>query len=196
MSSGRDDFDALLWVAEGWSDEPLPELGVVTNPADDPEKAREEAEAAMAAMRASAHVNAAREDWDRCRARMLGVHGPNVIPYPAYWGAGGAHHPGLYGRYVVVDLDENNRHAIDFQRERFAEAHPDAELPPRPHLGWGVCRQGFGLQDFPTGLDQAEAERLAKMLNASTPVGVIEDPDHARKRFLEARKTLTRVGSF
>lgn len=49
--TSADDYQALLWVAEGWSDEPLPGLGVKANPADDPETARKEAEHEMARLR-------------------------------------------------------------------------------------------------------------------------------------------------
>lgn len=45
------DYTALLWMVEGWSDEPLRHLGVVADPADDPETARKEAEREMSRLR-------------------------------------------------------------------------------------------------------------------------------------------------
>ena len=57
MSAGnyrQDDYEALLWMAEAWSDEPLPHLGVLADPADDPEQARVEAEQQMSVIRQEA----------------------------------------------------------------------------------------------------------------------------------------------
>lgn len=48
------DYEALLWMAEAWSDEPLPDLGVAANPADEPERARSEAEDRMREIRKEA----------------------------------------------------------------------------------------------------------------------------------------------
>jgi hypothetical protein len=90
----------------------------------------------------------------------MGVHGPTVARYRPWGiadGGGWPHHPGLHGRYLVIDLDVNNR----YQREQFEKRTGQA---PRS-FGFGVCRQGFGLENFPT-LTQAEAERVAIELNA------------------------------
>lgn len=98
------------------------------------------------------------------------VQGPTAIPYvPWGWsertnGPAPAslhpNHPGLYGRYRPIDLDENNRATIEAWKAR----NPDR---PAPALGWGVCRHGFGLQDFGDGYMSREvAEARAIALNA------------------------------
>ncbi|MBS1861902.1 MAG: hypothetical protein JSS68_09335 [Actinobacteria bacterium] len=63
-------------------------------------------------------------------------------------------HPRLHGRYVTVDLGENNRHMNDGTTD----------------FGWGVCRQGLGLQDLPR-MDEAKTTAKAKEPNERTPVG-------------------------
>jgi hypothetical protein len=87
------------------------------------------------------------------------IHGPTAIPFRNMHGTedGCPNHPGLYGRYLVIDMDENNRHA----RNAWAERNPGRTLPS---FGFGVCRHGFGLQDFPP-LTRYEAERVARELN-------------------------------
>jgi hypothetical protein len=102
---------------------------------------------------------------DPDRAWML-RWGPSCIPVRSMFGRtshpGG--HPG-YGRYIPIDLDENNRHQID----AYAERHPDR---PRPVFGWGVCRRGFGLQDHcGVMMTEAEAEAWAIELNAAIEIG-------------------------
>jgi len=62
------------------------------------------------------------------------------------------------GEYFAIDLDENNRAALDARRDRF----PGREFPA---LGWGVCRHGHGLQDLPP-LSEVQARHLADKLNA------------------------------
>jgi hypothetical protein len=68
-----------------------------------------------------------------------------------------------HGTYIAVDLDENNRHT----REQWAERHG---REPRS-FGWGVCRQGYGLQDHGQDrgavLTEAQAVAWAAELNAS-----------------------------
>lgn len=91
--------------------------------------------------------------------------GPTVIPFRNMSGRfeGVPHNPALYGRYISVDLDENNRHSVDAYCARF----PDR---PRPDLGWGVCRHGFGLQSFGDGwMSREVAELRAKTMNAGHP---------------------------
>lgn len=61
------------------------------------------------------------------------------------------------GEFVAIDLDENNRHALQQRRER----HPGREFPA---LGWGVCRHGHGLQAYLPRLSEHEARYLAAML--------------------------------
>lgn len=61
------------------------------------------------------------------------------------------------GEYTPIDLDENNRHAIEQRRKRF----PGREFPA---LGWGVCRHGHGLQNLPP-LTEGQARDLAEKLN-------------------------------
>jgi hypothetical protein len=106
------------------------------------------------------------------RAWMLGVHGPVCIPcrqqvwepgtrtytYADIW----PHSPGLYGRYIVIDLDENNRHS----RAEWAKRNG---REPRS-FGWGVCRHGFGLENLPV-MTREEAERVAVELNAAIRIG-------------------------
>jgi len=88
-------------------------------------------------------------------------------------------HPGIYARYLPLDLDLNNRAAIEDARRRF----PDHEVR---HLGWGVCRQGFGLQSLPP-LSEEAARKFARLLNAATPIGVVE-PHGASADRLDAVK--------
>ena len=76
--------------------------------------------------------------------------GPTVIPY----GPGTPNRPADYGRYLPVDLDENNRYAI----EAWCEAHP---RQPRPTFGWSICRGGFGRQADCDGMTEAEANAEA-----------------------------------
>lgn len=116
------------------------------------------------------------------------MEGPTVTPFKSMSGKleGVPHHPALYGRYIVIDLDENNRIAV----EGFMERHPDAE---RPHLGFGVCRHGFGLQDFGPGvMEEAMANTLAKALNDSTPIGEIETYEQTDVRRQKALASLER----
>lgn len=74
------------------------------------------------------------------------------------------HRPADYGRYEVIDMDRNNAASID----AWCERNPDL---PRPVLGYGICRAGFGLQPAPLdkGLSREDAERWAHHLNAQTP---------------------------
>jgi hypothetical protein len=90
---------------------------------------------------------------------MPEVQGPTAIPWRNMSGTseGRPHDPGLYGRYLPIDLDENNR----YQRERWAKRHGRAPAS----FGWGVCRHGFGLQNLPR-MTRDEAERVARELNA------------------------------
>jgi hypothetical protein len=103
------------------------------------------------------------------------VQGPTVIPYHP-WGGGDPtgrfpNHPGLYGRYLVIDLTENNRASIDAFCERF----PDR---PRPDYGFGVCRHGFGLQSFGDGyMTEEVAEARAIALNAGRPATDVPNID-------------------
>lgn len=77
--------------------------------------------------------------------------------------------PALYGRYIVVDLDENNRYSRAAYHERF----PERELPS---FGFGVCRHGFGLQELGDGyMDEKTAEARAKALNAGQPATSIHN---------------------
>lgn len=80
--------------------------------------------------------------------------GPTAIPYEP-WGwsfdrqgepPASMHpqNPALYGRYIPIDLDANNRASI----EAWLERNPGKEHVP---FGWGVCRHGFGLQQFGDG---------------------------------------------
>jgi hypothetical protein len=89
--------------------------------------------------------------------------GPTVIPFRNLSGRyeGVPHRPADFGRYLPIDLDENNRAAIEAWRERNPGKTP-------PSLGWGVCRHGFGLQNLPR-MTEDEAERVAVELNAITP---------------------------
>ncbi len=104
-------------------------------------------------------------------------HGPWCIPFyePNCWPSPS------FGRYVAIDLDANNRHVIQHSRERFEQAHPGEPIPSRPPLGWGVCRQGFGLQNFPP-LNEPSAKSLAKALNDSIPIGRAESNRETEER--------------
>jgi hypothetical protein len=86
--------------------------------------------------------------------RLPQIHGPITIPFVNMHGKeeGTPHDPGIYGRYLAIDLDQNNR-------------------TPRGVLGWGVCRQGFGLQALPR-MNKAQAEAKAKELNERMPIGI------------------------
>jgi hypothetical protein len=101
------------------------------------------------------------------------VAGPTAIPYKP-WGGGDPltswpNHPGLYGRYAPIDLDENNAHQLRQARERF---------PDHPGFGWGVCRHGFGLQDFGDGYMSEEiATARAKALNEGRPATDVPNID-------------------
>ena len=65
------------------------------------------------------------------------------------------------GRYVVVNLTENNAHC-----------YPDRETPP--DFGYGVCRHGHGLQAFGDGyMTEAVATARAEALNAGLPATVV-----------------------
>lgn len=94
------------------------------------------------------------------------VHGPTVIPAIDPFDRTREmvpHQPGLYGRYLVIDLTANNRTSID----AWCDRNPDK---PRPDFGYGVCRQGFGLQRAPKPyLTKDEAEEWAKALNSEIP---------------------------
>lgn len=70
------------------------------------------------------------------------------------------------GQYIAIDLDENNRHALEARREQF----PGVSFPA---LGWGVCRHGHGLQDLPP-LSERQARELAAKLNAAPALLVNE----------------------
>jgi hypothetical protein len=106
------------------------------------------------------------------RAWMLGAHGPTCVPYvPWGWSierdgpppAGSSpHSPGTFARYLVIDLDENNRHS------RAEWAKRNGREPQS--FGWGICRAGFGLQNLPT-MTREEAERVAIELNAAIRIG-------------------------
>ena len=88
-------------------------------------------------------------------------HGPSCIPHPR---GGFPHLPASYGRYLPIDLDDNNRHQID----QWCERHPGQ---PRPQLGWGVCRHGFGLQHHQGALSREQAEEWARQLNQQIRIG-------------------------
>lgn len=90
---------------------------------------------------------------------FLGVHGPTVLAVDRP-----VHNPGLHGRFLAIDLDENNRVALEARRQ----AHPEAELPA---LGWGVCRHGFGLQRLPQGISKEHAEVIACLENRRVEIG-------------------------
>lgn len=96
-----------------------------------------------------------------------GVAGPCFLRFRPWGdpdGDGRPNHPGLYGRHQPIDLDENNRHIVD----QWCERHPDQ---PRPVLGWGVCRHGFGLQHHRDGMTEAEADAWAVELNRELVAG-------------------------
>lgn len=97
-----------------------------------------------------------------------GVEGPTVIPWRSMFGDDHGHpnHPGDYGRYLVIDLDENNRAT----RAEWAERNG---REPRS-FGYGVCRHGFGLQTIDgrsEGFTLAEADAHAIRLNAAQKIG-------------------------
>lgn len=100
------------------------------------------------------------------RYRMNAVHGPTCIPWRNMFGGseGHPHHPGDYGRYLPIDLDANNVHTVD----EWCARHPGE---PRPVLGWGVCRHGFGLQHHVGVLSEAQADEWAHELNAAIVIG-------------------------
>jgi hypothetical protein len=75
--------------------------------------------------------------------------------------AANPHPPIKSGTYIPIDLDENNRYALEERAKRC----PDQEFPP---LGWGVCRHGHGLQDLPP-LHERQARNLAERLNGNHP---------------------------
>lgn len=110
--------------------------------------------------------------------------GPVCIPFVNMAGEekGIPNDPVMHGRYLALDLDANNRHSIEQWEKRF---------PHRKHksFGWGVCRQGFGLQDF-DWMDESRAQEVAKALNASIPIGVVEDPRDAKARVDRVMSTL------
>jgi hypothetical protein len=114
--------------------------------------------------------------------RLPRIHGPIVRPFIDLDGreSGEPTHPGTYARYLPIDLDANNRHSIEEWEKRF----PDREHVP---FGWGVCRQGFGLQDLPP-LSEETAREFARRLNRATPIGAIE-PAGASTARLDAVKT-------
>lgn len=96
-----------------------------------------------------------REDWRRSK------QGPTVIPWRDMAGEdrGVPNNPALYGRWLVIDLDRNNQTARDQYHERF----PDR---PQPSFGFGVCRHGFGLENFGDGyMDERVATARALALN-------------------------------
>jgi len=92
--------------------------------------------------------------------------GPICIPVRGIGAATGLApgRPAAYGRYEPIDLDENNSYQLD----EWCRRHPHM---PRPHLGWGVCRSGFGLQSHQGVLSRAEAEEWAQQLNAGIVIG-------------------------
>jgi hypothetical protein len=101
------------------------------------------------------------------------VHGPTAIPWRNMFGdgAGQPHQPGLYGRYLAIDLTANNRASVD----AYCERYPDR---PRPDLGWGVCRHGFGLQSLGDGwMCQEVAEARAIALNHGHPATDVPNID-------------------
>ncbi len=88
------------------------------------------------------------------------VHGPTAIPWRNMFGEdeGQPHHPGLYGRYLALDLDENNRASREAWEKRTGLQAQS--------FGWGVCRHGFGLQAFGDGwMSREVAEARAVALN-------------------------------
>lgn len=111
-------------------------------------------------------AKAARQTWAvrtigatiRAEGEWVGTQeGPTCIPCK-----GTPQHPANYGRYLALDLDENNRHSRGAYRERTGR-EPES-------FGWGVCRHGFGLQSFGDGfMSQEIAEARAKVLNEGRP---------------------------
>jgi len=93
-------------------------------------------------------------------------HGPVCIPARGFSGATNVtpNRPASYGRYEPIDLDLNNSYQLD----EWCRRHPHM---PRPRLGWGVCRSGFGLQHHQGVLSRAEAEEWARQLNAGIVIG-------------------------
>ncbi len=62
-----------------------------------------------------------------------------------------------HGEFIAVDLTENNAHC-----------YPDKDPPP--DFGWGVCRQGYGLQEFGDGyMVERVARERARVLNEGHP---------------------------
>jgi hypothetical protein len=113
-------------------------------------------------------------------------HGPVCIPFVNMAGKeeGVPTHPAMYGRYLALDLDANNRYAIELWEEQFGRPHKT--------FGWGVCRQGFGLQDLDY-MDERRAREVAKALNESIPIGVVEDPRDAQVRLQSVRDSIWSV---
>lgn len=89
----------------------------------------------------------------------LGAHGPTALAVDSH-----VHNPGLHGRFVALDLDENDLHRIE------ARGDGDSGAEPSP-LGWGVCRHGFGLQNLPRGLSKEHAEVIACLENRRAVAG-------------------------
>jgi hypothetical protein len=110
--------------------------------------------------------------------RLTPMHGPTVIPCDFI-----PTNPALHGRYLPIDLTANNRASIEFSAERrgiTVEAlleQVGRERGTPPDFGWGVCRQGFGLQDFGDGyMNEQVATERAKTLNRGHPAtNIIND---------------------
>lgn len=87
-----------------------------------------------------------------CPVDTGNVHGPVAVPARSWSGHNFTpQDPGLYGRYFAIDLTANN-----------ALCFPGRVVD----LGWGVCRQGFGLQHFGDGyMTEAVANARADALN-------------------------------
>jgi hypothetical protein len=95
----------------------------------------------------------------------LGIHGPTVVPYKPWGNSKGnefPYDPGDYGRYIVVDLDENNRFARK-ECERRTGREPAS-------FGFGICRQGFGRQVQFDGCTEEVAHSYARCLNRATVI--------------------------
>lgn len=88
----------------------------------------------------------------------------------------------LHGKYLVIDLTANNAHS-----------YPDRNPPP--DFGWGVCRQGYGLQEFGDGyMTKVIAEARAAVLNeGKQPATDVENNSDEELRLIKAKRAATTV---